>query len=85
MFDFHIVGWEKLYFVRFQLRSLHPVMFWNLSLTTTYTLMSLDFHKRSVVKILERIIPPFSGGRDELRYANSRACFTCFQYDLLLF
>jgi hypothetical protein len=32
-------------------------------------LMSLDFPKRSDRKILERIIPPPSGGRDKLRYA----------------
>ena len=32
--------------------------------------MSLDFPKRSARKILERIIPPPSGGRDKLRYAR---------------
>ena len=34
--------------------------------------MSLDFPTRSARKILERIIPPPSGGRDEFRFA----CFT---------
>ena len=33
--------------------------------------MSLDFPKRSDRKILERIIPPPSGGRDKLLYADS--------------
>jgi len=32
--------------------------------------MSLDFPKRSDRKILERIIPPPSGGRDKLRIAR---------------
>jgi len=35
-------------------------------------LMSLDFPKRSYRKILERIIPPPSGGRDKLRIARSQ-------------
>jgi hypothetical protein len=37
---------------------------------STYALMSLDFPKRSARKILERIIPPPSGGRDEHRTAR---------------
>ena len=41
------------------------------SVTTTYDLMSLYFSKRSVRKILERIIPPPSGGRDELHFVRS--------------
>ena len=40
------------------------------SLTTTYVLMRLDFPKRSARKILERIIPPPSGGRVELRFSR---------------
>ncbi|MEI7997385.1 MAG: hypothetical protein WCH01_21030, partial [Methylococcaceae bacterium] len=42
--------------------------FLNLGLTTTNALMSLDFPKRSDRKILERIIPPPSGGRDKLHF-----------------
>jgi hypothetical protein len=49
---------------------------------STYSLVNLDLPKRSVRKILERTIPPPSGGRDKLHYV-------CFQlvslYHELLF
>ena len=37
---------------------------------STNALMSLDFPKRSDRKILERIIPPPSGGRDKLHFVR---------------
>ena len=37
---------------------------------STNALMSLDFPKRSARKILERIIPPPSGGGDKFRFTH---------------
>ena len=61
---------QELWIVRLTLQtSLHSS---SACLTTAYALMSSGFPKRSARKILERIIPPPSGGRDYLHFIRSQ-------------
>jgi len=59
--------------------------------SSTNSLMSLDFPKRSARKILERIIPPPSGGRDKLHFIRfqlgslSESLTTINKYYLITF